>query len=367
MAAHSDVPVLLVAFARPHTLRLVFERIRQYRPTVLLIALDAPRTGNHNDQSACREVRSVLNVDWPCEVLWNVAERNLGCDERMNSALDWAFEHVDRAIVLEDDIVAEPDFFTFAADMLTRFHDDHRVMHVTGRNEMGRWKCTEGFDHLRIVRGSVWGWATWARAWNSRNRMLSAIRDSTAEKRLARLCGDPVVSQHLDIHLAAARQGHLSAWDVTWSLARALGNGLCVAPPANLISNIGFGPDATRTTFRSDVRGRLRSYALTEHAHVQANGVTAPVATQLDRWTLLFDLMSTYRDPMRVLRLAQSPAVLNNPGVGHAAVQHHLTPLAFPGESLRILDHVEPHLDGLNELDPLRMTLIRASKRTGTS
>jgi hypothetical protein len=33
----------------------------------------------------------VAKVDWPCEVIRNYSETNLGCRKRVWSGLDWAF------------------------------------------------------------------------------------------------------------------------------------------------------------------------------------------------------------------------------------------------------------------------------------
>ena len=52
-------------------------------------------------------------VDWPCEVSTNYSDVNLGCGERVSSGLDWVFDSVERAIVLEDDCLPHPSFFPF--------------------------------------------------------------------------------------------------------------------------------------------------------------------------------------------------------------------------------------------------------------
>ena len=265
MAWSSEVPVLLVIFARPDTLRPVFERIRAARPRTLLVASDAPRQDRPGEADACRAARDIVRVDWPCDVMRHDATENLGCDARLNSALDWTFAQVDRAIVLEDDVVPEPDFFGFAARMLERYEHNPSIMQVTGRNELGCWPVAAPGgskptpDHLTMVRGSVWGWATWARAWkrgagpwavsarplpSHRWHGLQVIRSSPSTCRCTSL--PPV-------------RARPSAWDVSWDLARALSGGLCVGPPVNLIRNVGFGPTATRTTHAGDLRGGLPS------------------------------------------------------------------------------------------------------------
>ncbi len=62
---------------------------------------------------------------------------------RPATGLTWAFEQVDRAIVLEDDCVPDPTFFPFCDEILERYVDDERVMHIAGQQLSGRssfWK-----------------------------------------------------------------------------------------------------------------------------------------------------------------------------------------------------------------------------------
>ena len=42
------------------------------------------------------------------------------------------FEQVEEAIILEEGCVPHPDFFRFAAEMLRRYREDDRVMHING-------------------------------------------------------------------------------------------------------------------------------------------------------------------------------------------------------------------------------------------
>jgi hypothetical protein len=48
-------------------------------------------------------------------------------------------------------------------------------------------------------------------------------------------------------------QGKIDTWDYQWSFCRLINSGLSVVPSVNLISNIGFGADATHTTAQSSL------------------------------------------------------------------------------------------------------------------
>lgn len=362
-----EVPVVLVLFNRIESARQVFERVRAIRPQKLLVVADGPRPGHAEDDRRCAAARAVVTVDWPCDVLRLESDRNLGCDARLTSGLDWVFSHVDRAIVLEDDVVPHRAFFGWAAAMLTRYQDDHEVMHVAGRNELGRWGPGDA-DHLVIRRGSVWGWATWRRAWTGVERALPRLAGPSAETRLATLVDDPIVAGHLALHLAAARVGDLHAWDVTWSLGRVLAGGWSVVPPTNLIRNVGFGPDATRTSDPGDLRAGLP--LVEPDAHVGPTVRRPAPDPTYDRWALLVDLLSTYREPAAARRLAQSRPLRARAGRPlDAATAHHLAPFDHPDEAVAALHQLQasgsssPALDRvLAELEAFRRTRRSAAR-----
>ena len=334
----AETPVLLVVFNRPGHVAQVLSALRAARPPLLLVAADGPRLDHPDDVELCSATRAVIdNVDWSCEVLWDTSELNLGVDRRVPSGIDWALSLVDRVIILEDDVMPSPSFFPWCAAMLDRYQAADDVVHVSGRNDLGVWG-PPGLDHLIVRRGSIWGWATWARAWQRIDRDLPTAGDPAELEKLEARGFDPLLGQHLAIHLEAAVTGSLRAWDCRWSAARALDGGWAVVPPVNLVSNIGFGPDAARTKFADDPRAGLTAG---EAPPLNPFGSSPSPDAQYDRRTLLAELMATYREPEMVLKLARSRRLLVGPdGQPDTEALHHLAPVDYAAESLAVLEHL---------------------------
>src|ERR1700735_5608959 len=117
-----QTPVAFFVFKRPGTTRRVFDAISRARPAKLLIVADGARTGKEGEVEACRQVRDIVSrINWPCEVIQNFSETNLGCQERMISGIDWVFSQVEDAIILEDDCLPNPSFFHFCQELLERY------------------------------------------------------------------------------------------------------------------------------------------------------------------------------------------------------------------------------------------------------
>ena len=148
-----DIPVALMVFARPDSLAKILASVRTARPRLLFVVADGPRDTRPQDIANCAAVRGVLDtIDWPCEIRRLEADRNMGCDPRISSGLDWIFQQVDEAIVLEDDVIPHPSFFPWCAAMLRRYRHDSQIMHVAGRNELQRWGAGDVDHH----RGPKW-------------------------------------------------------------------------------------------------------------------------------------------------------------------------------------------------------------------
>jgi hypothetical protein len=240
--------VALIIFNRPAVTKIVFERIRQARPGMLMLIADGPRENCAGESEACQQVRQIVErVDWPCEVLKNYSDTNLGCGARVASGLDWVFEQVEQAIILEDDCLPDPTFFRFCCELLERYRDDRRVMQICGSNFLfGRRVSCDSYHFSRYPH--CWGWATWRRAWRYFDFSIEAWK-TNPQACLANFGHRGERAFWCDQWERIA-QGLLDTWDSQWSLAVLNANGLAAMPAVNLVSNVGFGLDATHTHSR---------------------------------------------------------------------------------------------------------------------
>ena len=234
-----NTPVILSVFNRPESTRRVFEAIARAKPKQLFVFADGPRSAADADH--CAQARAVVeNVDWACDVKYHYSETNLGARECYKSGVDWAFSEVDEGIVLDDDCVPDSTFFLFSQDMLERYRHDLRVMMVCGTNYLGRWKASRQSYHFSHF-GSVWGWASWKRAWACYDASMSAWGDENVKKRIRDLLANDEVyalqARRFDRLYGEPQDRH--SWDLPWSLARLVHSSLTIVPSVNLVANIG--------------------------------------------------------------------------------------------------------------------------------
>jgi len=242
-------PVALFVFKRPDTTRRVFDAISKARPAKLLLIADGPRRDKMGEQEACRKVRDIIaRVDWPCEVLQNFSERNLGCGERMISGLNWVFSQVEDAIILEDDCLPDPSFFPYCQELLERYRGDSRIAYISGCNLVERYiTIDDSYCFTRI--GGIWGWATWRLAWRRYDRNLTDWPEIKSRRLLAEVFDYPAgVAYFTAMFDAMYEKKGPDTWDYQWLYTCLRDNLTAIIPRVNLIANIGFGKDAAHTT-----------------------------------------------------------------------------------------------------------------------
>lgn len=245
-----DTPVLLIVWRRPHTTQQVIDAVRQAAPTRMFVACDGPNHDRPGEAEKVAATRALIEtaIDWPCELQTLYSETNQGCRLGVSRAITWFFEQVEEGIILEDDCVPHPDFFPYCAELLDRYRHDERVWCISGNNfQDGQWRGDGSYYFSRY--NHCWGWASWRRCWQHYDGELESwptLRDSGL---LTSIFEDSLERNYWqNIWQQLFFEGKPNTWDYQWTLTCLANGGLTALPNRNLVSNIGFGLDATHTT-----------------------------------------------------------------------------------------------------------------------
>jgi hypothetical protein len=241
----------MLVFNRPEHTRRVFAAVRDAQPARLLLVADGPRASRAGEAERCRQVREIVQaVDWPCEVMTNFADRNLGCRVRVSSGLDWVFQSVEEAIILEDDCLPHPSFFRFCDEMLDRYRDDPRVGIIAGINHQPADRKYGGSYYFSRY-AHVWGWASWRRTWQLYDVSMSLWPMAREFRLLESMFLNPAAVQHWRRQLDLLYDGHIDTWDYQLTFMGWVQHLLHAVPCRNLVTNLGFDADATHTRERN--------------------------------------------------------------------------------------------------------------------
>lgn len=243
-----DIPVALIFFNRPKQLKITFEAIRKAKPSKLFLIQDGPRENSENDLMnilKCREI--VENIDWDCEIYKNYSDINLKTGFRIYSGISWCFEFVDRLCIVEDDCVPSLDFFLFAKEILEKYKDDKRIDMISGMNNLGTVDTKNSY--LFAKTGSIWGWATWKRVWDTVEYNMDFMQDEETMKLVKNIIkpkrlGKQIMEEGIAKYKLLQNGEKLSSWSYQRGMNMYLNSSLIIVPRVNLISNIGLTDDS---------------------------------------------------------------------------------------------------------------------------
>jgi hypothetical protein len=256
--------VLFLVFNRIDSTKRVFQAIRKAQPPILYIASDGARENIYGEEEKVQDVRNYVlkNIDWDCRVVTLFREKNLGCKIAVSSAITWFFENEERGIILEDDCLPSQSFFWFCEELLERYKDDMRVGLISGDNFQSGIERGDA-DYYFSIYGHIWGWASWANRWKKYDVELDSFNDH-------HFIEDTFKSKKTKKYwiniFKKMKNKEIDTWDYQWTFTLWREKQLSILPNKNLISNIGFGEDATHTVNDSSL-SNIKSYEIVLQKH----------------------------------------------------------------------------------------------------
>ncbi|MDA8387627.1 MAG: hypothetical protein M0Z58_03045 [Nitrospiraceae bacterium] len=246
-------------FKRPDVTEKVFAEIAGAKPPKLFVVADGPGKDRPGEAKACAAARAIIDrVDWDCEVRTNYSDINMGGPRRIPNGMDWVFDSVEEAIILEDDCLPHPSFFRFCEELLQRYRDDERIAVISGNNfQFGRKRTAYSYYFSRY--NHIWGWATWRRAWKNYDAGMTTwpkIRDG---KWLRDFLGNKRAARYWSGMFNALYEGKKDHWDFRWTFACWRHRALTVLPNVNLVSNIGWGKEAQSAKDPKNILAAMRT------------------------------------------------------------------------------------------------------------
>ena len=250
-------PILLLGFNRPELLRGLVAILAKVRPPKIYLAVDGPRADRPGEAEKCAACAAVADaIDWSCDVKKLVREKNLGCRLAVTGAIDWFFSQEEEGVILEDDCWPDPSFLRFATELLERYRNDERIGMICGNNPFGAISSkTESYNFMMIR--SIWGWATWRRAWEKydgdpehwRNELPGLLDELYLTRQGRNL---------QTIYLRGLLRNN-NTWDLQLQWVFLRERLLSIHPRRNLVRNMGFLPDVSGTHLGGYIYDRKRN------------------------------------------------------------------------------------------------------------
>ena len=230
---------LIIAYERKNFLVPVMEQLARMQIKKVYVAIDGPKTKSSSTlqneiESLVTEFGKSLGLH---VVVWK-RESNLGLALSMFSAIDWFFSNESIGIILEDDVLVSDSFPFFSSEALHLSAAEPKILLIAAtRPESFENNQTVGWTHYPMI----WGWATTSAKWEICRRLILNPMPVFGKIRNLR------VAFYWSLALRRISTGRLDSWAVLLASQMRSEDYLCVIPPVNFATNIGFGELATHT------------------------------------------------------------------------------------------------------------------------
>jgi hypothetical protein len=234
-------PIAFFCYNRPEHTRRTLEALSanpEAAQSELYIFADGPKPDATPEQiEKIMAVRKVLREKrWCKEIYFDEAATNRGINDNIAGNITRLFSMHEKAIFIEDDIVTSPGFLSYMNKALELYADNEQVMHIGGYiHPLRPHKLPAETFFLYLT--TVWGWASWRRAWQHYSADTVALTAAIIKKGLDRFTFGGTFKFHK----------HLHVWDVQWYASCYIREGLSLLPRRSLVQNIGNDNSGTHT------------------------------------------------------------------------------------------------------------------------
>lgn len=304
-----QVNVLFIIFNKLEETKRVFSAIRNQKPSRLFIAADGPRSTKAGEAEKCQYIRQwvLTHIDWPCEINTLFRAENVGCGRGPSEAITWFFGHVDEGIILEDDCLPNETFFAFCLHLLDTYRHNHKISIISGNNFQPAQPMPLEADYYFSIFPSSNGWATWKRAWDGFDYYISGWPKVDKRNLKKYLFKEITYSQWwVNYFTWLYKNKPADMWDFQFHYLCMTRHQLAIIPKANLVTNIGYGPDATHSQDPDNYFANVPTYQLVP-PFKQPNGIDRNYEADLFIQRMLFgqaDVDTPFKKLKRVVKKA---------------------------------------------------------------
>ncbi|MFM2393881.1 MAG: hypothetical protein RLZZ546_1863 [Bacteroidota bacterium] len=275
-------PVLLIIYKRIDTTLKVIDSLRKNGVTKLYIASNWPC--NKNEFEIVQNCRKTIeqNIDWNCDVKFLYRKEYLTPKESIPDAINWFFSNEEMGIILEDDCVPNDVFYTFCDHLLNKYKNLSSIGMISGNNfQQDNKNYINPNSYYLSNIFHIWGWATWRDRWLVYGKFPNKFSEIVTILDLLYNSDRKSYRYWFNIYFDVFFN-KAPSWDYYWSLSNVCAQRCSIIPQFNLVTNIGFGNDATFTTDINDPNSNLATKEM-ESVNVDPNELT--ISKDYDAYT----------------------------------------------------------------------------------
>lgn len=240
-------PIVLFTYKRLDTLQLTVEALQKNylaADSDLYIFSDAAK--GELDAVAVIQVRKYIHsINGFKSIAIYESELNKGLATSIIEGVSQILQVHESVIVMEDDLIATPNFLNFMNGALDYFKNNEKIYAINGYSVLIEDSLTNKDSLYFHARASSWGWATWNDRWKKSIFDKKLIREKLDSDNLLLNRFNRIIGNDSSDMLLGSLNGKNDSWYIRWVFDNFLNNKLSVYPYLSKVENIGFNSDAT--------------------------------------------------------------------------------------------------------------------------
>lgn len=245
MGVQSLSPIIIFAFNRPTTLTMTIEallRNPEAKYSNLFIFVDGHRCDKDGEKEKVDNVRKIASAIRGFKSIDCIfSNTNKGLGPSIISGVSEIIFKYGKVIVLEDDLVVQPNFLRFMNEGLNKYKTNEEVFSICGYTNRITTPKKYQYDAYFCTRSSSWGWGTWADRWQS----VDWSFDNWEKWRKYKKSFNQWGGSDCFGMLRGCKEGKNKSWAIRFCFAQFLQNKLSLFPIKSLVNNNGFDGEGT--------------------------------------------------------------------------------------------------------------------------
>jgi len=244
------LPILVLCYRRLDTLKQTIESITVQPHGLIYISCDGV-SAEHYEEG--KQVHTYLNhlLDSGVVEEIRISDINQGTLIGVSEGIDWFFEKVEMGIILEDDLVLEPELLS-TVEIVSKYLRDSKVVAIGLHNSVPLSSITDRNSLVRSSRFVIsWGWVTTRENWNTRVKSYAQINYWILFYKMLKVIGISSALYHIYFYRNRVRTERENirqcTWADLWQINCFIKNLKVISYNRNMVTNVGFGTDATHT------------------------------------------------------------------------------------------------------------------------
>ena len=250
-------PVVVFVYNRPDCARRTLEALKNCflaKDSELFIYSDAAK--DDKSDILVKEVRKVISsVDGFKHITIIERNKNFGLSASIITGVTEIVQKYGKVIVVEDDLIVNPNFLAFMNEGLKKYESNKQVMSVTAYSYTNKF-ARKLNDTYFLPISSSWTWGTWKDRWDQFDINAEGWEILKTDHALRRKFIFYKGSGYYSMLLKQMEEKTIDSWAIRWYWTIFRKNGLTLYPKMTLVNNEGYENNGVHC------RGANDSYAI---------------------------------------------------------------------------------------------------------